>query len=86
MYIYIYDTSCLNLGWSPLSTSYIHLWDVIKDLDKKYKDEATVKDLIERKTAGQQFESNPDFPEREELLMKTNLYVYVINIYQVFRL
>jgi hypothetical protein len=53
-----------------------HLWDVIKDLDEKYKDDATVKDLIERKTAAQQYESNPDFPDREELFFprKTNLF------------
>jgi hypothetical protein len=45
-------------------------------LDEKYKDDATVKDLIERKTAAQQYESNPDFPDREELFFprKTNLF------------
>ena len=37
-------------------------------MDEKYKDDATVRDLIDRKTAAQQYESNPDFPDREEPL------------------
>ena len=33
----------------------------------KYGDEALVKDLIARRTALNQFEKNPDFPDNEDV-------------------
>lgn len=37
-----------------------------KDLEQKYGDDALVKDLIARKTALNQYEKNPDFPDNED--------------------
>ena len=37
-----------------------------KDLEQKYADDALVTDLIARKTALNQYEKNPDFPDKED--------------------